>query len=264
MIKKSNLKHMKLISWNVNGIRAGYRKGFLEWLETEQPDILGIQETKSYQYQMPKKLAEPEGYHAYWHMGHKKGYSGVGLLTRLKPLEVTRNFGKGNILSLEGRTIMAKFKEFTIINSYFPNGKRGNDRLKFKMDYYHAFHKLINTLRKNGENVIFCGDVNTAHKPIDLARPKANEKTSGFLPIEREWIDGIVKDGYVDTFRMFNKKEDQYSWWDQKSRARDRNVGWRIDYFFVDKKIKKNVKDAYIMTDVMGSDHAPVGIEYEA
>lgn len=254
---------MKLLSWNVNGIRAAHRKGFLDWLNEEQPDIIGIQETKAYKYQLPEKLAEPAGYHAFWHMGHRKGYSGVALLTRLKPLKITHDFGKGNILSAEGRTIMAQFPEFTLINSYFPNGKRGDDRLKFKMDYYREFHKLINKLRDKGEKIIFCGDVNTAHKEIDLARPKANQKISGFLPMEREWIDGIVNDDYVDTFREFNKKPDQYSWWDMKSRARDRNVGWRIDYFFVDRSIQKNVKDAFIMQDVHGSDHAPVGIIYE-
>jgi exodeoxyribonuclease-3 len=213
--------------------------------------------------QLPKKLAEPDGYHAFWHMGEKKGYSGVALLSKEQPNEVISDFGKNNILSHEGRTILAKFDTFTLINAYFPNGKRGPDRLLYKMDYYKAFHELIASLRKKGENVIFCGDVNTAHKEIDLARPKANQKISGFLPIEREWIDEIIKDNFVDTFRMFNTKPEQYSWWDQKSRARDRNVGWRIDYFFVDKKIKKNVQDAYILSDVMGSDHAPVGIEYQ-
>lgn len=254
---------MKILSWNVNGIRAGHRKGFLEWLQNEQPDIIGIQETKALEEQLPPELAHPEGYHAYWHLGERKGYSGVSILSKVKPKEVQTHFGDNNILSNEGRTILARYENFTLINAYFPNGKSREERLVYKMDYYDAFLTLAKELRSKGETVIFCGDINTAHTEIDLARPKPNKKTSGFLPMEREWIDDVISSNFTDTFRMFNSDPEQYSWWDQKTRARDRNVGWRIDYFFVDSKIEKKVSSAFIMTDVMGSDHAPVGIEID-
>ena len=254
---------MKLLSWNVNGVRAAERKGFLDWLQTEQPDILGLQETKAHVSQLSEPLTCPPGYNTYWHLGERKGYSGVALFTKEKPEEVTVHFGDDSLLSQEGRTIQARYKNFTLLNVYFPNGKRGPDRLQFKMDFYKHFLEHVNELRNNGENVIFCGDVNTAHMEIDLARPKANRKISGFLPEERAWIDEVVQHDYIDTFREFNTNPEEYSWWDQKSRARDRNVGWRIDYFFVDKSIRENLKNAFIMQDVMGSDHCPVGIELQ-
>ena len=161
----------------------------------------------------------------------------------------------------EGRVIITKFDEFTILNVYFPNGKRDGGRLKFKLDFYDYFLNYINYLRDHGEKVIFCGDVNTAHTEIDLTHPKNNQKTSGFLEIERAWIDKLIDNGWIDTFREFNKEPENYTWWDQISRARDRNVGWRIDYFFIDQHLRKNLTDAFILPDVYGSDHCPVGIE---
>jgi len=159
--------------------------------------------------------------------------------------------------------LITKFDEFTLLNVYFPNGKKDKGRLKYKMDFYEYFLKYINDLRKNGEKVIFCGDVNTAHEEIDLARPKDNELISGFLEVERKWMDKLVNNGWVDTFRMFNQSPGNYSWWSQRSGARKRNVGWRIDYFFVDKALKNKVKSAFILSEVEGSDHCPVGIELE-
>lgn len=255
---------MKLLSWNVNGVRAAHRKGFLDWLAEESPDVLGIQEIKAMEEQLPKKLLNPEGYYAYWNSAEKKGYSGVALLSKIEPEKVVTDFGD-SILNKEGRVIEAHFEHYILLNVYFPNGKMGDHRLSFKMEFYEAFLQHINSLRSahKGKAIIFCGDVNTAHKEIDLARPKNNEKISGFLPKERAWIDEVIKEGYIDTFRDYNHNPDEYSWWDLKTRSRDRNVGWRIDYFFIDKKYRNHVSDAFIMQDVMGSDHCPVGIEID-
>jgi len=255
---------MKLISWNVNGIRAVAKKGFLDWFLKEEPDVLCLQETKAEEPQVPEEIKNVPGYHVYFsHSKMRKGYSGVAVYTKEKPIEVKEAFNgkKNHPLDMEGRVLILKFKKFTLLNVYFPNGKARKERFDYKMDFYKSFLKYINKLRKNGEKIIFCGDVNTAHKEIDLARPGPNSKVSGFLPEERAWIDSVIENGYIDTFREFNDKSDQYSWWDMQTRARDRNVGWRIDYFFADKSLKKKFKDAYILSDVMGSDHAPVVLE---
>lgn len=254
---------MKLLCWNVNGIRAIARKGFLEWLEHEQPDILCLQETKASPDQLDKALLEPDHYFAYWHSSVvKKGYSGVVTYTKKKPLHV--EYGMlGEKFDGEGRVVMTEFKEFALFNVYFPNGKASGDRLNFKLEFYEAFLKKIEDLRKKGKKIIFCGDINTAHKEIDLARPKENEDISGFLPIERKWIDRVVEKGYIDTLREFHKGPDLYTWWSLQAGARPRNVGWRIDYFFLQPELKKHLKDAYILPDVMGSDHCPVGIKLD-
>ncbi len=257
---------MKLISWNVNGIRAIAKKGFLDFVEKEKPDILCLQETKAELSQLPGELINIPGYISFFsHSKTKKGYSGVACYTKEEPLEVIEIFngGNGHHLDIEGRLLVLKFKKFTLLNVYFPNGKMSDVRLKYKMEFYDSFLKYINKLRDKGEKVIFCGDVNTAHKEIDLARPKANEKISGFLPEERAWMDKLVENDWVDTFRMFNEKPEQYSWWSPMSGARARNIGWRIDYFFVDKKIQAKVKNAFILQGVLGSDHAPVEINVD-
>jgi len=204
------------------------------------------------------------GYFSYFsHPKFKKGYSGVAIYTKEKPKEVFYGMGqKGQKQKLddEGRLLGVKLKNYTIITGYFPNGGQGPHRLKYKLEFYDAFLKFILKLRKNGENVIFCGDVNTAHEAIDLARPKANEENTGFLPIERAWIDKVIKNNFLDVWREFNPdKKDVYTYWDQKTRARDRNVGWRLDYFFADKKIK--IKDAGMLNDYYGSDHCPIYLE---
>jgi exodeoxyribonuclease-3 len=201
----------------------------------------------------------PTGYHQFWNPAKKAGYSGVATFSKDEPKSVILG-ERDNDWDDEGRVIVTKFDEFTLFNVYFPNGKRDKGRLKYKMDFYEYFLKYINKLRENGEKVIFCGDVNTAHTEIDLARPKENSKTSGFLEIERKWMDKLIENGWVDTFRMFNKDGGNYSWWDQYTRAKERNVGWRIDYFFIDEKIKNQVKSAFISPEVEGSDHCPVGI----
>jgi len=257
------MREVKILCWNVNGIRAVAAKGFLEWLDRESPDILCLQETKAQPDQLNNDIREPNNYSAYWNYPAQKGYSGVVTLTREKPLSTQTGFGVPQF-DTEGRVIIMEFPGFTLMNIYFPNGKRDEQRLEYKMGFYEAFLQFVEPLRAQHKKVIICGDFNTAHKEIDLARPKENEKVSGFLPIERAWMDKFVSHGYVDTFRQFNREPGQYTWWDLKSRARERNVGWRIDYFFVTRNLLSSVSSAFIMPDVTGSDHCPVGITLTA
>ncbi len=253
-------KELRIVSWTVNGVRAAERKGFLDWLTTDSPDILCLQETKAHPDQLSQELLHPDGYSSYWHLGEKKGYSGVAMYSKEEPIQVKTEFGYKH-LDAEGRTMMAEYEHFYIINGYHPNGGRGDDRVAYKLAYYAELIELSAQLKKSGKAVILTGDFNTAHKEIDLARPKENVKNSGFLPQEREALEKFFDAGFVDTFRMFYPdKGEQYTWWDMKTFARNRNVGWRIDYFMVDQEIKSWVKDAFILQDILGSDHAPVGI----
>ncbi len=254
-------KVITLLSWNVNGIRAAHRKGFQEWLVQTGPDILCLQETRAEESQLPSALVHPEGYHSFWNSSHtKKGYSGTGLLTRSRPLDVQSGLGIEEF-DQEGRTIIAYYPSFTLINCYFPNGGRDHSRVPFKLAFYDAFLDRCEQLRAQGQALIFCGDVNTAHKEIDLAHPKTNQQTTGFLPEERAWIDQVVASGYIDTFRHFYPDlQGQYTWWSMPTRARERNVGWRIDYFFVGAELLDRTADAFVLPDVMGSDHCPVGL----
>jgi exodeoxyribonuclease-3 len=256
------MKKIKLLSWNVNGIRASYKKGFLDWFLKENPDILCIQETKAHEEQLPEDLININGYHSYFCSGERKGYSGVALYTKLEPISIKKGFGIKRFDN-EGRILIAEYPDFTLFNIYYPNGKASPERLQYKMDFYDAFFNYTNKLKKAGKKIIICGDVNTAHKEIDLARPKENSKVSGFLPEERAWIDKFLEAGYIDTFRMFNTEPNNYTWWDMVTRARERNVGWRIDYFFASENAKDNIKNAFILSHVMGSDHCPIGIEIE-
>jgi exodeoxyribonuclease-3 len=219
-----------------------------------------LQETKSSHETLPAALTALEGYHSYFASAEKKGYSGVALYTRQKPKKIECSFGD-KTFDTEGRILIADYDYFLLYNIYFPNGKRSAERLRFKMAFYDAFLEHANANKKRGKRIVMCGDVNTAHKEIDLARPKENSTISGFLPEERAWIDSLIASGYVDAFRLFNHEPEQYTWWDLKSRARERNVGWRIDYFFISEDMKKSVRSAFILSDVMGSDHCPVGIE---
>lgn len=253
-------KKIRLLSWNVNGIRAIQKKGFLDWFKNENPDILCLQETKAHPDQLDDELKNVKGYESYFASAEKKGYSGVVTYTKLKPLSVQQGIGVKKFDS-EGRFIITEFEEFTLFNIYFPNGKASAERLQYKMEFYEAFLKHCKKLLKEGKKIIVCGDVNTAHKEIDLARPKENSVISGFLPQEREWIDKFLAAGFIDSFRMFNQEPEQYTWWDMVTRARDRNVGWRIDYFYISKNLKDNIKSASILSSVMGSDHCPVEIE---
>jgi exodeoxyribonuclease-3 len=254
------MKKFRILSWNVNGIRAAYKKGFVHWLPKENPDIICIQETKAMKEQLPDDLINVGKYNSFFSSAERKGYSGVATYSKAKPVSVSNGIGI-NKFDSEGRFLITDFGEFILFNIYFPNGKAKKERLQYKMDFYDSFLKHLNKLTKQGKKLVVCGDVNTAHKEIDLARPKENEKISGFLPKEREWIDKLIKAGFVDTFRVFNDKGDNYTWWDMMTRARDRNVGWRIDYFFISENLSGNLKSATILPDVMGSDHCPVGIE---
>ena len=253
---------MKIISWNTNGLRATAKQGFFTPLFKDRPDILCLQETKAEQEQLPEEVQNIREYFSYFSYPKiKKGYSGVAIYSKEKPKEVFYGMGIKKF-DEEGRLIGAKYKNFTLINLYFPNGGQGPERLKYKLDFYAAFLKFIIKLRKNGENIIFCGDVNTAHTAIDLARPKENEDNTGFLPIERAWLDKVVNAGFVDVFRHFYPtKKDAYTYWDMKTFARKRNVGWRIDYFFTSSEIVSKIKNTRIMSDYYGSDHCPITLQ---
>lgn len=250
----------KLYSWNVNGIRAIQKKGFMDWVEETGPDILCLQETKAHPGQLDENLANPPGYYAYWASAERKGYSGVTLFTRNEPSDVQIGIGVAQF-DREGRTIVADFDDFVLITSYFPNGSRDHSRVPFKMEYNELFLETCNRLRDSGRSLVFCGDVNTAHQEIDLARPKQNQNTTGFLPIERAWIDQVVEEGYVDTYRwQYPEQEGAYSWWAYWGGARERNVGWRLDYFFVTSDLLPRVVEAEIHPEVLGSDHCPVSL----
>ena len=251
---------LRALSWNVNGIRAVHKKGFLDWFTGQNPDILCLQETKAHPEQVPAELREVEGYSAYFSTPERKGYSGVAIYTKAVPEQVSYGFGI-DAFDKEGRVIIADYQDFLLFNIYFPNGQSSAERLDYKMRFYDAFLERMDQARAQGRHIVICGDVNTAHKEIDLARPQGNKKTSGFLPQERAWVDKLLSHGFVDTFRMFNQEPEQYTYWDQMSRARERNVGWRIDYFFVDQEFSGRLNGAYIFPDVMGSDHCPVGID---
>lgn len=212
--------------------------------------------------QLDDALREPTGYTSYWNNPERKGYSGVAVFTREKPASVEYDFGPADFPT-EGRALILHFPAFTLLNVYFPNGKQNAERLQYKMDFYEAFLEYAESLRNQGKELVICGDVNTAHNPIDLARPKENEKVSGFLPVERDWLDKLVEHDYADTFRHFNQEPDRYTWWDMKTRARERNIGWRIDYFFVTPGLLESVTGAFILPEVEGSDHCPIGITLE-
>ncbi len=252
---------LRIYSWNVNGLRAVLKKGFRDFLLEHKPDILGLQETKAHEEQVLESLKSlPDGYWTFC-SGERKGYSGTAVYSPEKPIATACDLGIP-ACDGEGRVVRAEFADFTLFNVYFPNGKSRPERLQYKMDFYEAFLGMCKDLLAAGKNVVVCGDVNTAHKAIDLARPQANRKISGFLPEECEWMDRFLAAGFHDVFREKHPDlPEQYTWWDMQSRARERNVGWRIDYFFVSSSLRDRVRDAYILPQVMGSDHCPVGID---
>ncbi len=250
---------MDIVSFNVNGLRAILKKGFSQWFESQKPDVLCLQEIKADKTQIElEEFLNLEGYNSYWNSAERKGYSGVLVLSKEKCEEV--DFGIGiERFDNEGRLIRLKYPDFTLLNVYFPNGKSSEERLKFKLDYYDAFLELCEGLREQGEELVITGDFNTAHREIDLANPKENEKYSGFLPIEREWIDKLLEKGYFDTFRHFYPvRAETYTWWTYRFNARKKNIGWRIDYFFVTAGLIDRVEKSVILSDVYGSDHAPI------
>lgn len=255
-------QQLNLISWNVNGIRAAHRKGFTDWFNATQPDIVGLQETRALVEQLPKDLQEIDNYHTYWFPAEKKGYSGVGILTRQEPLNVIYGIGDP-IYDVEGRVIIAEYEAFYFVNVYFPSGSRDMSRVEYKLAFNEVFLTAIEKYRAH-KPVIFCGDVNIAHNEIDLTHAKANKKNSGFLPEERAWLDKIVGMGYVDTFRhLYPDVAETYSWWTARGGARQKNVGWRIDYFIMTNNLLPALVDANILTDVLGSDHCPVRLKLD-
>jgi exodeoxyribonuclease-3 len=250
---------MDIISFNVNGLRAILKKEFKEWFESQNPDILCFQEIKVKENQIKlENFLDLKDYNVYWNSADREGYSGVITLSKEKPLDV--QFGMGiEKFDNEGRVIKTKYSGFTLFNVYFPNGKSSEERLEFKLDFYDAFLEICERLRQKGEELIIAGDFNTAHREIDLSNPKENEKYSGFLPIERKWLDKLLKKGYIDTFRYFYPdKTEMFSWWTYRFNARKRNIGWRIDYFFVTEELIDSVEESSILSDIYGSDHAPI------
>ena len=251
---------MKLFSWNVNGVRAIEKKGFLDWLSSASPDVLCIQETKAKFEQLPDTLQNIDGYFSYWHSAEKLGYSGVATFSKKEPLHVQYGLGIDKY-DKEGRVLITEFDNFLLYNIYFPNGQKDEIRLQYKLDFYDDLLEILDDQVASGNNVIVAGDWNTAHKEIDLANPKANANYSGFMPVERAQLDTYVNHGYVDSFRLFHDEPDRYSWWTYRFGARQRNIGWRIDYFFTNQEFADNILDADIHEDIMGSDHCPVSIE---
>lgn len=251
---------MKLLSWNINGLRAISKKSDFAKLALGEYDFIGFQEIKAKEEQFPKELFSLPFKHICANPAKRPGYSGVLSLTNMSFNTQKAMFTNDD----EGRVLEHRFDKYVLFNIYFPNGQKDALRLAFKMDFYEKFLAYVKVLLKQGLEVIICGDVNTAHCEIDLANPKANSKTSGFLPMERAWIDALLQAGFIDSFRaVHGDVPNNYSWWSYRSKARERNVGWRIDYFFISKGLLSALKDAFIRTDLYGSDHAPVGIELD-
>jgi exodeoxyribonuclease III len=253
---------MRLVSWNVNGIRAAVRNGFWSWLEDDGPDILCLQETRIQPEQLTPKMHQPPGYHALWHAGERRGYSGVATFSRERPGSAREGFGQPRF-DVEGRTLLTRHGDFTLLNVYFPNGGRGCERVLFKIEFYDALLAYCSQLRSAGERLVVCGDFNTSHQPIDLARPKENEKTSGFLPEERDALSRWLDAGFVDVYRQLHPDKREYTWWTYRFDARARNIGWRLDYFLVTEDLLPDVRDARILGDVQGSDHCPIALELD-
>jgi exodeoxyribonuclease III len=248
---------MKIITWNVNGIRAVLGKGALERIWNISPDVLCLQEVKARPDQLKEEQVRALRYPYVWNPAEKAGYSGVTTFFMEQPLDIQMGLGVPKF-DMEGRVISTLHSGFRLFNIYFPNGQRGHDRVKYKLEFYEILLKLCDDLHKAGENIIITGDFNTAHMPIDLKNPKSNEKTSGFLPEEREWVQKFLDHGFVDIYRKLYPDRAQYTWWTYISNARERNVGWRIDYFLISEALVPRVKDVIIHDDVLGSDHCPV------
>lgn len=251
----------KLISWNVNGLRAIERKGFTDMVHELNADILSLQEIKAMPDQLPESIRSLEGYEAYWYPAKRKGYAGVCTYTRIKPLNVIYGMDIPEH-DQEGRVLTLEFKDFFLVTAYFPNAQHGLLRLDYKLAFNRDIHNFLDRL-SGKKSVVVCGDFNVAHKPIDLANPRQNEKNPGYSAPEREWMDTFTGSGYIDTFRKFNQEPEQYTWWSYRFNARGKNIGWRIDYFCVDPGSENRVKDAGILEHVLGSDHCPVSLDFE-
>lgn len=251
---------MKIVSWNVNGIRACSKSGFLKWFEAEQADIVCVQEIKAHPNQLEEVYRNPLKYHAIWNPAIKPGYSGTAIFTKIEPHSVQIGIGD-SLFDAEGRVIILKYPQFTLVNSYFPNSQRDHNRLPFKLAFCSRFLNVVEGLRKNGEHVVICADWNIAHQEIDLKNPKSNKKNSGFLPEERAWLELFLGLGYIDAFRQFQLEGGHYTWWSYRPGVREKNVGWRLDYFLTNHEFKDRLKISYHRNEIFGSDHCPVVLE---
>ena len=252
---------MKILSYNVNGIRAALNKGFADWLNAADPDVICLQETKAIEEQIDTALFEQLGYKHFWHSAQKKGYSGVAILTKTNPINVQEGTGIEH-MDIEGRVIRADYKNISVISLYLPSGTNLN-RLEYKFKFMDDFKDYINSIKKDYPRLVICGDYNICHRAIDIHDPVRNKNVSGFLPEERQWIDTFLNCGFVDSFRYLNPEPHQYSWWSYRANARINNKGWRIDYNLVSDNLINNIKRAYLLPEVKHSDHCPVGVELE-
>ncbi|MDN3203959.1 exodeoxyribonuclease III [Algoriphagus sediminis] len=251
---------MRIISYNVNGIRAAINKGFRDWLKAENPDIIGLQEVKALESQVELAQFEDLGYHIYWYPAEKKGYSGVAILTKLKPVKVHYGMGHERFDS-EGRVLQTDFEDFSFVSSYFPSGTTGDIRQTFKYEFLDGMFDHMQSLLKTTPNLIVSGDYNICHKAIDIHNPVSNKNSSGFLPEERAWMDKLTESGFDDSFRLMNSDPHNYTWWSYRANARNKNLGWRIDYHMTSESMKPRVKDSVILPEIKHSDHCPIRIE---
>lgn len=254
------LPNMKIFSYNVNGIRSAINKGFTKWLESENPDIVCIQEIKANVEQIDPSIFEHLGYHHYWHSAEKKGYSGVAVLTKIKP-NVVQYGCQMPQYDCEGRVLLLQFSEFTLINTYFPSGSAGDVRQNFKMQFLYDYEQLVVQWKSKYQRLLICGDFNICHQPIDIHDPISNKNSSGFLPEERAWLSKFLNENMIDTFRYFNTMPHQYSWWSYRAGARKRNKGWRIDYITISRTLQQQLLSAHIHQEIIHSDHCPVSVE---
>ena len=254
---------IKLVSWNVNGIRAVSKKDeFWDWFDSTDADIINFQEVRATKEDIPKKLTEVDEYESHFNEAEKKGYSGVATYSKINPVNVTRGLGIEELDS-KGRVLKIEYDDFILYNIYFPNSGMNAKRLDFKVAFCDALLDELKQLKSQGKNLVITGDYNIAHHPIDVYNPKNCEGKSGYLPEERAWLDELEKAGFIDTFRLFDEGENNFTWWSYRTRARERNAGWRLDYFYVNEEIKDKVKSAKILNDIYGSDHCPVTLELE-
>ena len=250
---------VKIISYNVNGIRAAIKKGFVSWLKNEQPDIICLQEIKANKDQFDHEIFSSLGYKNFWHSAEKKGYSGVSILTKVPPKKI--EYGTSmNYIDIEGRVLRVDFDDFSVMSVYVPSGTN-NSRLSLKFNFMNDFLNYVKSINKKIDNLIICGDFNVCHKPIDIHDPVRNKNVSGFLPEERLWLDRFIDLGFVDSFRYINKKPHNYSWWSYRANSREKNKGWRIDYNFVKNNLVEKITNSYILNNVYHSDHCPVVLE---
>ena len=253
---------MKIITYNINGIRSVLKKGFQNWLEIVNPDIICLQEIKANLDQFDYKIFQKLGYYNYWFPSKKKGYSGVSILSKLKPLNVNYGMEK-EVHDIEGRVIRLDFNDFSVLSVYFPSGTSGEERQIYKFKFLKDFKQYILKLSKKKQNLIISGDFNICHKPIDIHNPEVNKNSSGFLPEERQWITDFLDCGYIDSFRFINKQPNNYSWWSYRANSRKRNKGWRIDYHIVSKSLKSKIQNVILLKDVIHSDHCPILFEFD-